>query len=84
MKKLIYLCLISLQLADIVSESQVFKHPQNVIADIFNVFASNFTEIFLKDEVDGKNDQICMEQVNTIISGLNNSELWAIKSECFV
>lgn len=89
MNKLICLCLISLQLVGGISDSSIFRQPENVISEILNVFASNFTQLIRKveDEVDvpdKRNDQLCMEQISAIVNGLNNSELWAIKSECLM
>lgn len=89
MNKLICLCLVSLQLVGGISDSSIFKQPETVISTILNIFERNFThnvdenvnfpkESFLFDE---RNDALCMEQVNAIMMGLNNSELWAIKSE---
>lgn len=58
---------------------------------VLDIFESNFTLIYNddnenyfngRDSIDQMNDQICLEQFNSIMNGLNNSELWAIKSEC--
>lgn len=96
MYKIICLSLIGLQLVSGISDSSIFKQPLNVISTIFNFLESdfnfNFTQSIRNVDEGGnfpeeqfrfgeRNDDLCMEQVNAIVKGLNNSELWAIKCE---
>lgn len=93
MNILIGLCLVSLQLVSGISHSSIFKQPENVIFTILNIFKHNSKLIHNVDEevnvpiesflFEGRNDELCVEQVNTIMRGVNNSELWAIQSEFF-
>lgn len=95
MNRLIGLWLISLLFVGGRSESNIFKEPENVISAILNIFESSFTQSVRNTTVNGadhvpnqsnypfreQNDTLCMEQVNAILRGVNNSELWAIKGK---
>lgn len=86
MNKIICLCFISLQLVSGISETSIVKQPENIISSILNTFKNNFAQLnqIIENEenvFDEKNDALCLQQVNAIMSGLNNSDLWAIKRE---
>lgn len=87
MHKLIGLfCLFGLQLVGGISNdysNSFFKRSENVISEILSVFESDNLSTEKSRLFDEGNDELCMEQVNTILRGVNNSELWAIKSECY-
>ncbi len=93
MDKGICLCLlITLQLVSGYSESDIFKLPENLISTIFDGFQRTPNESDNIDaaehywnesiRIDQWDDELCLQQFNSILDGLNNTELWAIKCEC--
>lgn len=94
MTKLLSLCFIlSFQFVYGNYGSSIFQQAENVVSNVLDVFGSNFTLIHKdyyendlngRDSIDQTNDTVCLLQFNSILSGLNNTEMWAIKSEFFL
>lgn len=94
MTKLFSLCFIlSFQFNYGISGSSIFQQTENVVSAVLDIFDSNFTLIYNdgdkdypngRDLIHQRNDQVCLQQLNSIMSGLNNTELWAIKSEFLI
>lgn len=92
MNTIICLCLV-IQLVSQISGSNVFKESENIVSTIFEIFESNFTVIDVIDDeyytkigsrVDPRDDELCMQHFNSIMSGLSSYDLWAMKRKfCF-
>lgn len=62
------------------------KEPISFIRNFLNDFEQSSTMIdnqyySINDRLDQRDDQLCVEQLNLILNGLNSSELWALKCE---